>query len=131
MAGETQATVKKTAPTGPADAAVSRDPGTPDAAPDDADDLRGFHFRRLISRRSTWLWGGIPTVVIAAVLAFGNLLRVPIVLIAGTLITLLVCWIKAVSRAEDAFFVAYAEERGLIRTEAGQLRGDAAPSQGG
>jgi hypothetical protein len=114
---------RETEPTGPADAAVSRDPGTPDTAPDDADDLRGFHFRRLIHKRSTWLWGGIPTVVLAIGLAFGNVLWIPIILIAGTLITLLVCWIKAVSHAEDAFFIAYAEERGLTRTEGGQLPG--------
>src|SRR5215212_2760670 len=51
---------RRTAPTGPDDAAVSRDPGTPDTAPDDASDLRGFHFRRLIRKRATWYWGGIP-----------------------------------------------------------------------
>src|SRR5215208_4382392 len=65
MQGEAEAAVEKAAPTGPADAAVSRDPGTPDTAPDDANDLRGFHFRRLIHKRATWLWGGIPTVVLA------------------------------------------------------------------
>jgi hypothetical protein len=62
-------------------------------------------------------------VVLAAVLAFANPAWIPIILIAGTLITLLVCWIRAVSRAEDAFFIAYAEERGLTRTENGQLPG--------
>lgn len=124
MTGEAEvAEAQRTEPTGPADAAVSRDPGTPDTAPDDADDLRGFHFRRLIHKRSTWLWGGIPTVVLAIALAFGNPVWIPIILIAGTLITLLVCWIKAVSRAEDAFFVAYAEEHGMTRTEDGQLPG--------
>jgi len=117
------ATEKRSAPTGPEDAAVSRDPGTPDTAPDDADDLRGFHFRQLIRRRKTWLWGGIPTVVLAVALAFGNVLWLPIILIAGFLITVLVCWIKAVSRAEDAFFIAYAEERGLSRIETGSLPG--------
>lgn len=124
MTGEQETTPEqKTAPTGPQDAAVSRDPGTPDTAPDDASDLRGFHFRRLMRRRSTWLWGGIPTVVLAAALAFGNLLWAPIIIILGFLITVTVCWIKAVTRAEDAFFVAYAEERGLTRTELGNLPG--------
>jgi hypothetical protein len=124
MEGESQtATEERTAPTGPEDAAVSRDPGTPDTAPDDADDLRGFHFSRLIHKRSTWLWGGIPTVVIAVALAFGNPVWIPIILIAGFLMTLLVCWIKAVSRAEDAFFIAYADEHGLTRIESGQLPG--------
>jgi hypothetical protein len=124
MAGEqTLSPERRTAPTGPEDAAVSRDPGTPDTAPDDANDLQGFHFRRLIRKRSTLLWGGIPTVVVAVALALGNPLWVPIVLIAGTLITLLVCWIKANSQAEDDFFRAYAEERGMSRTERGQLPG--------
>jgi len=115
--------VRRSAPRGPADAAVSRDPGTPDTAPDDANDLRGFHFRRLIHKRSTILWGGIPTVVLVIALAFGNPLWAPIALIAGTLVTLLVCWIKANSQAEDDFFRAYAEERHLTRTELGQLPG--------
>jgi len=115
--------VPRSAPSGPADAAVSRDPGTPDTAPDDANDLRGFHFRRLIHRRSTILWGGIPTVVLAIALAFVNPPWVPIALIAGTLVTLLVCWIKANSRAEDDFFRVYAEERGMTRTELGSLPG--------
>ena len=125
MGGEeaAPATEARSAPTGPEDAAVSRDPGTPDTAPDDADDLRGFHFRRLIRNRATWLWGGIPTVVIAIGLAFGNVLWLPIILIAGFLITVLVCWIKAVSRAEDAFFIAYAQERGMSRTDSGSLPG--------
>lgn len=121
MPAETESPVQRTEPTGPADAAVSRDPGTPDTAPDDASDLRGFHFRWLIHRRSTWLWGGIPTVILAAVLAFANVLWLPIILIAGTLITLLVCWIKAVRSAEEAFFAIYAEERGMLRIESGQL----------
>jgi hypothetical protein len=112
---------RRTAPTGPEDAAVSHDPDTPDTAPDDASDLRGFHFRRLMRKRSIWLWGGIPTVVIAIGLAFGNLLWVPIILVLGFLIIVTVCWIRAVSRAEDDFFIAYAEERGMTRTDSGSL----------
>lgn len=115
---------RRTAPTGPADAAVSRDPGTPNEAPDDANDLRGFHFRRLIRKRATLLWGGIPTVALALVLGIaGNPLWFPIVLIAGPLITLLVVWFVANSRAEDDFFIAYAKQRGLTRTENGRLPG--------
>lgn len=124
MASEEQtAPERRTAPTGPEDAAVSKDPGTPDTAPDDANDLQSFHFHRLLRKRSTLLWGGIPTVVVAAALAFGNPLWIPIILIAGTLITLLVCWIRANSQAEDDFFKAYAEERGMTRTEIGSLPG--------
>jgi hypothetical protein len=57
------------------------------------------------------------------VLAFGNLLWIPIILILGFLITVIVCWIKAVSGAENDFFNAYADERGMTRTEVGQLPG--------
>jgi hypothetical protein len=114
---------RRTAPTGPEDAAVSRDPGTPDTAPDDANDLQGFHFRRLMRKRATWLWAGIPTVVLAIALAFGNPLWIPIILVLGLLITTIVCWILANSRAEDDFFKAYASERGLTRSEKGQLPG--------
>ena len=67
--------------------------------------------------------GRDPTVVLAIALAFGNLLWVPIVLVLGFGITVIVCWIMAVSRAEDAFFIAYAEENGLTRTDRGQLPG--------
>jgi hypothetical protein len=114
---------RRSAPTGPSDAAVSRDPGTPDAAPDDADDLRRFHFDRLIRRRSTLAWGGIPTVVIAIGLFFSNPLLTLVTLVLGFLTTIAVCWSKADSQAEDDFFVAYAEERGLTRTKDGSLPG--------
>ncbi len=114
---------RRAAPTGPDDAAVSRDPGTPDTAPDDANDLQGFHFRRLMRKRSTWLWGGIPTVALAIALAFANPLWIPIILVLGILITTIVCWIVANSKAEDDFFMAYAEQRGLTRIEKGQLPG--------
>ena len=124
MTGEQETTPQqRTAPTGPEDVAVSRDPGTPDKAPDDAEDLRGFHFRRLIRKRSTLYWAGIPTVVVAIALAFGNLLWIPIILILGFLITVTVCWFKAMLGAENDFFNAYAEDRGLTRVEAGQLPG--------
>jgi hypothetical protein len=74
-------------------------------------------------KRATWLWAGIPTVVVAIALSFGNLLWLPIILVLGLLITSIVCWIIANSRAEDAFFEAYSEQRGLTRTERGSLPG--------
>jgi hypothetical protein len=123
MTPEQETPERRAAPTGPRDAAVSRDPGTPDTAPDDANDTQGFHFRRLVSRPSTWLWGGIPTAVAAIALAFGNPLWIPIVVALGFVITVIVCWIKANSQAEDDFFRAYAEKRGLTRTERGSLPG--------
>jgi len=115
MAAEQETPELRTAPTGPTGAAVSRDPGTPNTAPDDANALQGFHFQRLMRKRSTWLWAGIPTVVVAIALSFGNLLWFPIILVLGLLITAIVCWIVANSKAEDDFFKAYAEQRGLTR----------------
>jgi hypothetical protein len=123
MAAEQETPERSTAQTGPEGAAVSRDPGTPDTAPDDANDLQGFHFQRLMRKRSTWLWAGIPTVVVAIALSFGNLLWFPIILVLGLLITAIVCWIVANSKAEDDFFKAYAEQRGLTRSDRGQLPG--------
>src|SRR3954454_6040588 len=123
MTTEQETAERRAAPTGAEEAAVSRGPGSADHAPADADDLQGFHFRRLLSKRSTWLWAGIPTVVLAIALAFGNLLWAPIILVLGLLITTIVCWIVANSKAEDDFFKAYAEQRGMTRSDRGQLPG--------
>jgi hypothetical protein len=83
-------------------------------APDDANDLRGFHFKRLLGRPLTWILLAI--FVIAAAVA-GAILLSPAIgaaAAAGTfLLGLLVVFAIADSRAEDAFFQAYAEQRGL------------------
>ncbi len=122
MAAEQETPERRTAPTGPEGAAVSRDPGPPDTAPDDANDLQGFHLPAggFMRKRSTWLWAGIPTVVLAIALAFGPLGRVWIILVAlWLLITTIVCWIVANWKAEDDFFKTYAEQRRLTRTDRG------------
>jgi hypothetical protein len=89
--------------------------GTPAAAaPDDADDLRGFHFKRLLGKALTWVL--IVTFAVAAAVA-GAILIGPAVggaaAVAAFLLGLLIVFAIADSRAEDAFFQAYAKQRGL------------------
>jgi hypothetical protein len=94
------------------------------AAPDDADDLRGFHFRRLLRKRATLYGAGIPTVLIALALGiFGNPLWIPIILVLGLLVTLVVVLVIASGKAEEAFFQAYAGERGMSLSGKGPISG--------
>ncbi len=84
------------------------------SAPDDADDLRGFHFRRLAAKSLTRVLGAL--FVVAAAVA-GALLLGPAFALAGAglavLLSLLVVFVLADSAAEGAFFEVYAGERGL------------------
>jgi hypothetical protein len=92
------------------------------AAPDDADDLRGFHFNRLLRKRATLIAAGVPTVLLAIGLGvFGNLLWIPIVLVLGLLLTLLVVFVIASGKAEDAFFETYAKQHGMTLSGKGPL----------
>ncbi len=91
-------------------------------APDDADDLRGFHFRRLLRRPLTWalLGGGA-----LAAAALGAALVGPAVggaaFAAALLAGIAVVFAIADSRAADAFFAAYAQQRGLVLGGKGPL----------
>jgi hypothetical protein len=83
-------------------------------APDDANDLRGFHFRRLMRKPVTWIVTVI--FVLAAGIAAAIYLGAAIgagAAVAMLLISLLVVFAIADSKAEDAFFEAYASQRGL------------------
>ncbi len=83
-------------------------------APDDANDLRGFHFRRLMRKPVTWIATAIAA--IAAGVAGAALIGPAIAAIAAGaafLLALLIVFAIADSQAEDAFFEAYAAERGL------------------
>ena len=92
------------------------------AAPDDADDLRGFHFNRLLRKRATLYAAGIPTILLALALGiFGNPLWIPIVLLFGLLITMLVVFVIASGKAESAFFETYASQRGMRLSGKGSL----------
>jgi hypothetical protein len=83
-------------------------------APDDANDLRGFHFRRLLRRPLTWI------VIAIFVLAAGIVAAVYLGAAIGAgaaaailLVSLLIVFAIADSKAEDAFFQVYAGQRGL------------------
>src|SRR6476469_4075085 len=79
------------------------DPAAPEGSiPQDADDTRGVHFRRLL--RSP------VTLVITVVLAV-----VAIAAVAGFFLAVLVVFIIASCQAKEDFFNAYATGRGLNR----------------
>ncbi len=97
----------------PEDASPPPQPPQPQVL-DDANDLRGHHFKLLMGRPLTWfLIGGFALLGAAAGAIF---LSAPIggavaagVVVAGILIVFAI----ADNRAADAFFTAYAKERGL------------------
>jgi hypothetical protein len=83
-------------------------------SPDDADDLRGFHFKRLMRRTLTLVL--IAVFTIAAAIA-GAVLVGPAIggaaAVGALLLSLLIVFAIADSRAEEAFFQAYAQGHGL------------------
>ncbi len=100
-------------------AEAAPEPGATEAAPaaavpEDANDLRGFHFRRLMGLQRTWWLIGLPALVLGIVLAAAvkpvlGLVAVVIVVVAGIAIVLVI----ADSQAADDFFQVYATKRGL------------------
>lgn len=90
--------------------------------PDDANDLRGFHFKRLMHKTATWV-----AIVIAVVVAgaAGAALLGPAIggggALAVFLIGLLIVFAIADSQAESAFFEAYAQQRGMTLSGRGSL----------
>ncbi len=82
--------------------------------PDDANDLRGFHFKRLLGKALTLVL--IAAFTIAAGVA-GAVLVGPAIggaaALAAFLLSLLIVFGIADSRAEEAFFQAYAQQHGL------------------
>jgi hypothetical protein len=83
-------------------------------APGDANDLRGFHFKRLMRKPLTWIATGVAVVAAGGA---GAALVGPLIGLAGAvgvlLIALLVVFAIADSKAEEAFFETYAQQRGL------------------
>jgi hypothetical protein len=88
----------------------------PTEVPDDANDLRGFHFKRLMRKPLTLILIGV-----FAVLLGGGLAAVigPAIGGAGFVVALLVGVIVvfaiADSKAADAFFEVYAQQRGMTQ----------------
>jgi len=91
-------------------------------APDDADDLRGFHFKRLLRKPLTWILIGVFALIAGGVAgalvgpALGGAAFVVVVLIG-----LLIVFAIADSKAADAFFETYAQQRGLTLSGKGPL----------
>jgi hypothetical protein len=84
------------------------------ATPDDADDLRGLHFKLLLGKAITWIAIGIA--VIAAGVAGAVFLSPAIggaAALGVFLLGLLAVFAIADSRSEDSFFEAYAAQRDL------------------
>jgi hypothetical protein len=90
-------------------------PSSPgEATPDDANDLRGFHFRRLMGKPLTWIVIAIFVAVagVATAIYLGAAIGAGAAL-AMLLVSLLVVFAIADSKAEDAFFETYAAQHGL------------------
>jgi hypothetical protein len=90
--------------------------------PDDANDLRGFHFRRLLAKPATW----IATVVfvlavgIAGAVYLGAAIGVGAAA-AALIVSLLIVFAIADSRSEGDFFAVYAAQRGMSLSGRGRL----------
>ncbi|MGH2987186.1 MAG: hypothetical protein ACRDLO_10945 [Solirubrobacterales bacterium] len=122
MSGDSPPETTETA-TEPAAAPERPIPDLPEPAdlapvPEDADDTRGHHVRRLLRHPLTLTLGGIAVAfafvvgLVAAGAAIGAAAAA-----GAILITLLVVWLLASGKAQDDFFRAYAEGRGLTRIE--------------
>lgn len=84
------------------------------APPDNANELRGYHFKRLLSSKLTW--GLILVATLAAGIAAAVFIGAAIGAGAAVIVflaSLLIAFGIADSRAEDAFFQIYAQDRGL------------------
>ncbi|MGN6588453.1 MAG: hypothetical protein ACTHKT_13450 [Solirubrobacterales bacterium] len=90
--------------------------------PDDADDLRGFHFKRLLRKPLTAILIGVFALIGAAVgtAVAGSLIGL-VALIGVVLVGLLIVFAIADSKAADAFFETYAQQRGLALGGKGPL----------
>jgi hypothetical protein len=82
--------------------------------PDDANDLRGYHFKRLMGKPLTWILIGV-LVVVAGVA--GAALVGPAIggaaAVGAFVIAVLVVFVIADSKAADDFFEVYSQMRGL------------------
>jgi hypothetical protein len=101
-------------PTSAEQPAPSQEAPPPSVVVDDADDLRGFHFKRLMRKKLTWIIIPIVVVIAAgAAAAFTTPIVGLIVAVAVFALSILAVFLMADSAAADAFFQAYADQRGL------------------
>lgn len=98
-------------------------PPTPgEGLPDDANDLRGFHFRRLLGKPVTWIATAV--FVLAAGIAAAVYLGAAVgagAAVAALAVSLLIVFAIADSRSEGDFFAVYANQRGLTLSGKGPL----------
>jgi hypothetical protein len=90
--------------------------------PDDANDLRGFHFKRLMRKPLTWILIGV--FVIAAGVAGAAIVGPAIggaAAVGALFVAVLIVFVIADSQAADAFFGSYAQQRGLALGGKGPL----------
>jgi hypothetical protein len=94
----------------------------PSAPPDDANDLRGRHFRELLGKPSTWV--ATMVFVIAAGIAGASFLSATIgaiAFVAALILSLLIVFAIADQRSEADFFAVYASQRGMSLSGRGPL----------
>jgi hypothetical protein len=98
-------------------------PATPaEGLPDDANDLRGFHFRRLLGKPVTWIATAV--FVLAAGIAAAVYLGAAIgagAAVAALVVSLLIVFAIADSRSEGDFFAVYAGQRQMTLSGKGPL----------
>ena len=105
---ETAAT--ETSEAAPAAAPPAQGPGLPE----DADDLRGSHFKLLRSAVSTWALILVPAVAAGVVLAAAGLALIGVLAFAAIILGgIVVAWLLADRRAADDFFTVYASRHEL------------------
>jgi hypothetical protein len=82
------------------------------AEPDDANDLRGYHFRELLHKKKTWVFLGGGSLLIGGIVAAaaGPVIGA-IVFVVAFLFGLWLTFNSADSRAADDFFHVYAKSR--------------------
>ncbi len=92
-------------------------------APDDANDLRGFHFRLLLRKPATWV--ATMVFVIAAGIAGASFLSAAIgaiAFVAALVLSLLIVFAIADRCSEEAFFAVYASQRGMSLSGRSEVR---------
>jgi hypothetical protein len=82
--------------------------------PDDANDLRGFHFRRLLGKPGTWISTAVfvLAVGIAGAVYLGAAIGAGAAVVA-LIVSLLIVFAIADSRSEGDFFAVFAAQRGM------------------
>jgi hypothetical protein len=99
---------------GQPDTASAQGAAAPSGVPDDADDLRGYHFRELLHKPLTWVLVGGGSLLLGVVLAvaFSPVIGA-IAFVVAFLFGIWLTFNVADSRAADDFFHVYAQQRNL------------------